>query len=82
MAPALGMHSLAVLAPIEEIGPLLVAACAGVVGPRDVRLSAVDELELGTRAAEGTVNQQHVTIDLSRPGTDRHEKQPPAGSFP
>src|SRR6185437_6403339 len=65
VAPALRMHALAVLAPIEELGPLLVAALGRLARPGDMRLPAVDELELGAHAAVRTVDQQHGAGSLN-----------------
>src|ERR1700728_4385178 len=58
--PAFRMHSLGVVAHVEEIGPCLVVEVLGTRGPCDVRLAAVGKLELRTLAAVGTVNEQHA----------------------
>ena len=59
VAPALGMHALDVVAHVQKIGPGLIVEVRGPGRPRDVRLAAVGEFDLGPLAAIGAGDEQH-----------------------
>jgi hypothetical protein len=59
MAPALGVDAAFVVTQVEKTGPLLRARLGGLAWTGDVRLPAVDELELRTLAAVRTLDEQH-----------------------
>src|SRR5256886_4327312 len=62
VTPALGVHPAGVVTAVEIVRPLLRRHLRRLRGPGDVRLPAVHELQLGTLAAIGTVDQQHGDV--------------------
>src|ERR1700712_5939012 len=66
VAPALGMHALLIVAHIEESSPILLAQCGGVLGPRDMRVSAIAEFQFRALAAIGAGNEKHRSRLLMR----------------
>src|SRR5262245_20142972 len=59
VTPAFRVRTFGVGAHIEKIGPLLIAGARRIRRPGNMRFAAVAELDLSSRAAIGTPDQEH-----------------------
>src|SRR6202020_1301262 len=67
VAPALGEHALRIGAEVEEVRQFLITQCARIGSPRNMRFTAVAELDFRARhAAIGTIDQQHAADQCAK----------------